>query len=75
MSKRLKITFDPDVPQSKRFEIEQKLNSTGWMAGGQFEPSDTSTAKKYDYIEAYWTSNTDAPIPDCPPGCHVKEIV
>lgn len=45
MSKRLKITFDPDVPQSKRFEIEQKLNSAGWMAGGQFEPSDTSTAK------------------------------
>lgn len=75
MSKKLIITFDADVPQSQRFEIEQKLDSAGWIAGGKFKPSDTFTAKKYDYIEAYWTSDADAPIPDCPPGCHVKESV
>ena len=75
MSKKLIITFDADVPQSQRFEIEQKLDSAGWIAGARFKRSDTFTAKKYDYIEAYWTSDTDAPIPDCPPGCHVKESV
>ena len=75
MGKRLKITFDSDVPQSQRFEIEQKFESAGWLAGGHLKSSGMPPTHFYDYIEAYWTSRSDAPIPDCPPWCHMEEIV
>ena len=72
MGKHIRITFDEDVPQSQRFELEQKLSSAGWIVGAMPESHCMPPITTYAYIVADWVSHAEPRMPDLPPGCHIN---
>lgn len=72
MGKHIRITFDDDVPQAQRSELEQKLASAGWIVGAISDPHGIPPVTTYTYIEADWVSHTEPRMPDLPSGCHIN---
>ena len=75
MSMRIRITFDENVTQAQRFQIEQDFASSGWLIGPVLKQTESMPPRLiYQSLEGFWTNQSAPPEFNVPLWCHIEKI-